>query len=355
MDKFFCGVIEGFYGRQWLWQSRLDYAPFLAAHDFSEYIFAPKGEASLRSQWAEPFSLELIKNFTRLDESYRQHNVRWGVGLSPVGLQENPRPAEIIKLKNKVRAINELGADTLCLLFDDMPGALSCLAERQLAILSEALSVSRARRHIICPSYYSFDPVLEQVFGAMPEGYLETLGKGLPAGVEYFWAGNQVISQSYSEQDLQAITQLMGRKPILWDNYPVNDGKRTSPYLHLRAYTGRPFQLKEWSAGHCVNPMNQAALSMPVLASLSELYRNRQAYRPEQALKKALSQLCEPTLAQRLVADIPLFQDQGLDQLSEQQRAELKAFYASCQHPVAEEVWAWLDGAYVFDPACLTG
>lgn len=354
MSDFFCGLVEGFYGRQWSWETRFEYPAFLSAHDFSAYIFAPKGEVALRSHWIEPFERGFIAHLLQLREACRQSNISFGIGLSPLGLQDNLKP-NLSRLKEKIRELNALDVDILCILFDDMPVQNDDLAQKQSLIIAEALSVSQAKRHIICPSYYSFDPVLEQVFGKMPKGYWSDLGGMLPKGIDYFWTGNQVISDTYTQQDLESITHIMGRKPVLWDNYPVNDGRKTSPFIHLGAYSGRPFELQDWAAGHCVNPMNQAYLSMPVLGTLSELYRNRQAYRADQALRKALMASCEEVLAERLLEDREVFQRVGLEAVSDSDRTEMLAFYTAFSNPLAVEVVAWLHGAYRFDSDCLTG
>jgi hypothetical protein len=356
VSDFFCGVIEGFYGRQWSWQSRRHYAGFMAEQGFSTYIYAPKGQALLRGQWRQPVDDGTASQLKAVADEYHRHGLRFGVGLSPLGLQEEFSPASRRQLQDKLRQLNELGIDTLCLLFDDMPGAISDLARRQLILVDDMLAVSAASQHIICPSYYSFDPVLESLFGARPVNYWSELGQGLPADVGYFWTGQRVISSSYGQQDLQAITEQMGRKPVLWDNYPVNDGRATSPFLHLRAYTGRPHQLQDWSAGHCVNPMNQAELSRLVLFSLGELYRNRHAYQPWRAQLKAFKYCLGDELAQRLLEDVALFQDVGLQALSAQQLEQIQRRYAPYgEQPLIGELLAWLRGEYRFDPACLTG
>ena len=44
--------------------------------------------------------------------------------------------------------------------------------------------------------------------------------------VEFFWTGNKVLSDDISVDDIQKANALFDRKVFIWDNYPVNDGKR---------------------------------------------------------------------------------------------------------------------------------
>lgn len=355
MADFFYGVIEGFYGRQWSWGERGGYAQFLAAQGFDCYIFAPKGEPALRQQWRQGIPQSLAADLSVLAKRYRQQGVRWGLGLSPLGLSEQFSAADRQALLNTVKQINQLQPDLLCILFDDMRGDIPGIARRQLDVVSEVLSHSRAAQHIVCPTYYSFDPVLEKVFGAMPADYLANLGEGLPAEVGVFWTGDRVIAEDFTEQSIDRARQALGRKPILWDNYPVNDGRLTSNFLHLQPYQGRPAALREWVDGHIVNPMNQAGLSRLVLASLADLYRHPGDYDPQLAWRGALASLQEPALAECINEDADLFQQCGLTGISAEQRLALTTRYRQWSHPVAAEIVDWLAGGYAFDPACLTG
>ncbi len=355
MSDFFYGVIEGFYGRQWSWQIRADYAAFLSAHGFDCYIYAPKGDAFLRARWRELYTPQDFQRLETMGQSYHRQGLRWGLGLSPLGLSSAFDKNDREQLLAKVEQINAANPDILCILFDDSRGDIDGLANRQLEIVETVLSVSCAAQHIVCPTYYSFDPVLERVFGKMPEGYLTELGSNLPQSVGIFWTGNQVISPAYSRHDIESVSGLLHRKPILWDNYPVNDGKLTSEHLHLQAYTGRPCQLASWSRGHLVNPMNQPHLSQLVLQSLACVYADGDKYSPQVAMDNGLAALGNVDLADRIKQDIELFQHKGLGVISEQQRLQLIEVYQHFSHPVAVEISDWLAGDYRFDPDCLTG
>ena len=181
------------------------------------------------------------------------------------------------------------------------------------------------------------------------------LGAHLPESVGVFWTGNQVISASYHRDDLSSISRLLARKPILWDNYPANDGKLSSEYLHLQSYTGRPYQLASWADGHIVNPMNQANLSKLVLQSLPAVYKYGKDYSPQQAMEKSLESLDDKSLALQIKSDLEMFQNQGLGTIDSRQRLQLVECYQCYFHPVASEILEWLAGDYCSDSNCLTG
>ncbi len=355
MGDFFYGVIEGFYGRQWSWQVRKDYAAFLKQYGYDCYIYAPKGDAFLRSRWRESHDQSVLDQLASLASCYQKHQLRWGLGLSPLGLGEFYTAIDKRQLVDKVKCLNELSPDILCILFDDIRGDIDGLAARQLEITADIIEASTAGQHIVCPTYYSFDPVLEQVFGPMPEGYLHQLGAGLPAEVGVFWTGQKVITSQYTAEEIKTVADMLCRKPVIWDNFSVNDGKQTSDHLHLQAYTGRGHQMAQWCRGHLINPMNQPLLSQLPLQTLQAVYQQQAGYNPMLALKQSLASLDNSGLASLLANDIEIFQFDGLTGLSADELAEKSRLYQAVKHPVADEVVDWLNGGYRFDPECLTG
>jgi hypothetical protein len=164
-----------------------------------------------------------------------------------------------------------------------------------------------------------------------------------------------VLSTAFSRADIEAVAARLGRAPVLWDNYPVNDGQRISRFLHLLPVRGRPWQLSQWCRGHLANPMNQAFLSQLPLASLAWSYRLRDAYDPDEFWRTALPALVGQPLAVLLQRDVELLQSSGLDAISPMQRVQLANEYRNIDHPAAAELVDWLCEGYRFDPDCLTG
>jgi hypothetical protein len=220
------------------------------------------------------------------------------------------------------------------------------LAARQATIAAFVGERTRAGRLLVCPSYYSDDPVLDRVFGRRPSGYLEQLGRLLDPAVAVFWTGEEVCSREYGAAHLRELAGKLGRRPLLWDNYPVNDGQRMSQSLHLRASTGRPAANAPLLAGHAINPALQPVLGCIPAITLASRYRlgdDRYAY--GLALRQASREVLGESLAEQLVGDLIALQDTGLDRLGEQ-AAALRARYACIDHDAAREIVAWLDGAW---------
>jgi hyaluronoglucosaminidase len=339
------GIIEGFYGRPWTWEERASTIAFLAPHGYRFYLYAPKADLYLRRRWKEPHPEADAQNLARLSAQCREAGVRFGVGISPfeiyTAFDDEARDA----LARKLAFADELGVKDLALLFDDMRGDLADLADRQARIVDWAAGRTGAERVIVCPSYYTDDPVLDRFFGRRPEGYLERLGALLDPAIQVFWTGEEVVTREYSIPHLQRVAEQIRRKPFLWDNYPVNDGQRMSQYLHLRGVTGRPAAMADYIAAHGVNPALQAVLTRIPMLTLAARYRQGDAYAYFQETRRAAAQVLGDELAATLADDVLILQDVGLDRLGDKEKL-LRERYTGVDHPGAREIIAWLDGDY---------
>ena len=343
------GIIEGFFGRPWRWDERRTAVRTLAPHGYRFFLYAPKADAWLRRQWQEPHPDAEFQEIAAFAAFCRDAGVRFGIGLSPFELHAAPGEQWREMIRAKLASLAGIGVDDLAILFDDMRGDIPDLADRQAAIVAHAAEYGLASRILCCPSYYSDDPILDRAFGQRPTGYLERLGRLLDPAVEIMWTGEEVCSREYSVGHLENVAQRIGRPPFLWDNYPVNDGPRMSQHLHLRAFTGRPAAISAHISAHGVNPASQPTLSMVPAVTLAMSYAEGDAYRYGAAFDAAAAALLGEPLARRLRADLLAFQDRGRDRIGPNRRAELREIYVRFQHPAADEVIAWLDGAFEVD------
>lgn len=352
------GIIEGYYGRAWDWTARARVMSLLAPQGYQFFIHAPKAARALRKGWREPVPPVELQHWIEGAQHARACGMRFGLGLSPHEFNDDAGHADWSLLAERLRLLDEaVGIDLLALLFDDIRGDDPGLALRQARITDFVAQRTRAARLWVCPSYYSDDPILDRVFGCRPKGYLETLGRSLDPAIGLFWTGEEVCARAIDPAHLERVATKMRRRPVIWDNYPVNDGQRMSQRLHLRAFTGRPATLAPCIEAHAINPMSQPVLGcIPALTLPAAYALGPQGYAYGEALNRAAAQILGPDMAQALVADLIALQDTGLDALIAQGQAPMlrERYQGWATHPdasdqareAAREILDWLDGAW---------
>lgn len=342
------GLIEGFYGRPWTFAQRRIMVDDLARLGLDTYLYAPKADAHLRRRWTEDWPASERRALEALAAHCRERDVAFCPGLSPFRLHECYGPEQRRRLRERLRSLDDLGAPLLAVLFDDMPGALPELAARQAEIVTDIAAWSDAAELLVCPTYYSDDPVLDRVFGVRPPAYREQLGAALPARARVLWTGSAVCPGAVSRDDLASAAAAFGRAVTLWDNWPVNDSATRSRHLYLSAPPAREGALTDCCAGHLCNAMNQPTLSLPALAGLAALHgRIGDA-------GEWLRQRLGGAMSAALAADAALLATVPRDELAAPDLLQLRERYATLAGAPGREMLAWLAGDWAFDPACLT-
>ncbi len=282
------GLIEGFYGRPWSWDERHRIVDFLAANGFDMYVYAPKDDPLHRARWREPLPQAELREFERLAGRCAEAGVDLVYGLSPIDLAHGDQ-AGVELLVSKSLQLRELGVDSFCLLFDDPPddpptgAAERTKAARWQASVANAMlagvrSAAARGRFILCPTEYC---------GHGETPYRQSLGEMLQPGIEVFWTGRQVCSATITADDLAPIAQSLRRRPLIWDNYPVNDGEMRWD-LHLRPLRGRAADLPAACRGIVANGAIGPESTRIALHTLAAYWRDPTRYDPEVAWGPAL-------------------------------------------------------------------
>lgn len=340
------GVIEGFYGKTWSWQDREALLHFLSHYQFQHYIYAPKADMHLRSCWKRNWSSSEFNHLKALSNKSQEIGVDFGLGLSPISLMEEWSQQSRQELKQRLEQIRALNLKILAILFDDIQGDKASLGQLQIEISHFIQEQMPETQLWVCPTYYSFDPILPELFGSMPSNYWQELGENLNPSIELLWTGDKVISEHYNESSLANINQLLKRKVIIWDNSRVNDGRKTSPYLPIQAMPNFA-NISDVSNGMLINPMNQAHWAMVNI--LTSKFQGTE----EERLRQAIQALC-PELEKTFFLHLNSLKNIGLDTLSEQERGRIAQDFCQHTNPFSQEVLQWLEGEYRFDPLCLT-
>jgi hypothetical protein len=337
------GIIEGYYGRPWSWDMREDQARFFSARGYSSYIYAPKADQRLRKRWREDHPAAEADRLARMASLCAELGMGFGVGLSPYEAYRDFGEETRAALARRIAFFDSLGCTELAILFDDMKGDQPDLADVQVRMAHFVAERTKARRLIVCPTVYTDDAMLQRVYGDYPPAYLDDLGKGLDPRFEIYWTGEEVCSREYSPGHLARVTERLKRKPTLWDNYPVNDGMGMSPFLYLRAFTGRPASIGPHLTAHMVNPCLQPVLFRVPALTLVESYERGEAYEYVRAWDRAAEAVLGSELADLLRRHFRLFHDQGLGRIDEQ-TPRIRERWSAFDHPAAKEILAWLDG-----------
>jgi hypothetical protein len=340
------GIIEGFYGPMWQWADRRALMALLQPHGYGFYWYAPKADRFLRRAWQEPHPPEAAEDIAQFARWCDDRGIEFGIGLSPWEVFNHFDDAVRRALAGKLDFFESVGVKRLAILFDDMKADTPDLAARQGEIIDWIHQRTGFRQLAVCPSYYSDDPVLDRVFGQRPPAYLEDLGRALDPSVDVFWTGEEVCAREVSPGHLRRVARQLGRKPLLWDNYPVNDGDRMSRHLHLRGFTGRAAANAGLVSGHAINPALQPTLTAIPALSLADSYQQGEDYCYGEAFRKAAKTVVGAELAEMLLEDLLVLQDTGLHRLSDARRTALRERYGRSGHPAAQEVLNWLDGRY---------
>ncbi len=344
------GVIEGFFGSAWANEARLDYAPFLKKVGGQFYIYAPKQDQNLRKKWRENWGPEFRSQLQKIKSHFHDHGLEFGVALSPFGLEKNLSKSDRESLVEKACWLEDLGIDILGVFFDDMPST-EWAAPTQIETLS-LLESHFHKKIIFCPSYYSYDPILEKVFGKMPRGYWDEVRDGASPEVSLAWTGPKVISPEISRSHLKKVDELFKRTPFLWENLFANDGPRNCKFLKLKPFSGRERGVLEDSDGWGFNMMNQPFLSHIVfLASVKVLRENQES---TAAFAAAVDELCPAPVGQFIKAHASEFLEQGLDKILPSKKEQYLRELSTFKDPFSSEIKDWLLGKYLVGSECLT-
>jgi hyaluronoglucosaminidase len=277
------GVIEGFYGPPWSTTDRLTVIEFLADRGMNAYVYAPKSDPKHRERWRDAYDASEIGAFRALGEHSERHGTRFGFALSP-GLDIDYRDArDRDTLLAKLAPLLDTGVEWVVLALDDIPNRPG-LAVEQAELAAWLLDTLRRRRADL-----QLTLVPTEYVGTRPTSYLESLATGLPSDVGVMWTGPTVCSPVIRAAHARAWAQaLAGRRPLLWDNYPVNDGTMTRS-LHLGPYRGREPDVTDELDGVLCNPMLQAHVSQVALATAADFLCSPEEYDPEASWSRAIA------------------------------------------------------------------
>lgn len=270
-------MIEGFYGPPWSWDARLEVAEWCAARGMTDYLYAPKDDPKHRADWREPYDRDELAGFERFATEGR---MRLGFALSPGLTMDYDDGTDRAALAAKVDQVVAVGAGLVVLALDDIPFGGGPQGE------AHARLTTWLHDHLDGQADLALVPT--EYVGTRPSPHLEALAVGVPDDVPIAWTGRAVVNDQITGADAAArAASLGGRPPLLWDNYPVNDGVMADR-LFVGPLRGREPGLMEACAGYVANPMVQPRANKLPLASIAAFVRGKD---PEAAWRSTAADL----------------------------------------------------------------
>jgi hyaluronoglucosaminidase len=308
------GVIEGFYGAPWTEQERVDMLNFMHTTHLNTYVYAPKNDPYQRAKWNQLYPQDEYDQMKTLVSTAESDNIQFVYSISP-GIPA-PLPGEKLtntminqsityssaadrqNLEKKIEQMESLGIHTFMLSFDDIETMLKptdesvygndyAAAQMQLAnqIYQDELIKHPDFKLWFTPTSY---------YGLIDGPYWQTLRSALNVHIPVIWTGKWVLNKTITSVQAEEITQLLGREPILWDNYPVNDytyDVNQSHQLMMGPLQGRDATLLNHVAGYISNPMLQPSASKLALGTIANYLQNPSGYQPLAAWEQAILQM----------------------------------------------------------------
>ncbi len=353
MKNTLLGIIEGFYGRPYKEEDRLDLCTFLKKQNLDFYLYAPKNASCLRSAWDKNLTNDELYVLTKLSSHCHELNLKFGFGISPLHICKNYQKLLPV-LVNKINYLaKKTKSQMICLLFDDIEIGKN-EGKIQNLIIKEVYKnlPAEAEKLIVCPSYYSEDPILEKVFGPPPKNYFQDLRADLPDSISFFYTGPQVLAKDITMDNILHAQKFLGANLAVWDNYPVNDGKNICSKIYTRPLNGRR-NLNGAVALHALNPMTECHLSKISISSLKATYEGLSASQIIALQNSVIKELFKEQ-SENIKPYLNILQDCGIQALNAEQKLKLQALLKKITTPASKEFLDFLAGAYQFDAACLT-
>lgn len=289
------GVVEGFYGPPYTFPQRDDLIAFLGRHGCTSYLYGPKNDRQHRSRWREPYPATTMAQFGRTIAAAGAAGVRFGYALSPSPSIVFADESDFGLIAAKLGAFYNLGVRDFGLFFDDIEPALHHDADRaaypsvaaaHAELGNRLFAWLRARDPActltLCPTDYHGGPPFSP--------YLHELGARLDPAIDLLYTGSEVCAATIGAADAAAFGAAVGRPPLIWDNYPVND-LAMQPELHLGPIRGRDPALHTAVRGILVNPMLQAEASKLPLRTWADYLADPRGYDPERSWAAAIVEL----------------------------------------------------------------
>ncbi|WP_406069366.1 beta-N-acetylglucosaminidase domain-containing protein [Micromonospora sp. NBC_01638] len=263
------GIVEATKGASWSSDERVLFVEHLAREGLAFYLLGSRPHLEHKSALVA-FSRNSDKEISRLAPISRSTGLALGISaFFEEALVRSSRDISVIveSLKN-ADFIGDI--KTLLLRFDGAPLlGRHLLADIQVEIVHAiSSSFGSTMQIVVCPTLYADDVSEIGISDFERDRYRQALSQ-IGASVSIFWSGPTIMSDRISRGAVERVTEQYQRKPALWYNFPVNDGRGYESRLRLIPQIEDVQQTLGGFDMVAFNPMRQLRLSeIPIISAM---------------------------------------------------------------------------------------
>ncbi|MBP2402911.1 beta-N-acetylglucosaminidase domain-containing protein [Streptomyces syringium] len=306
------GLTEGFYGRPWSRQQRLDQLDFMGRTKQNRYLYAPGDDPYRQARWRDAYPADQRAEFRALAERARRNHVTLGWAISPGQAMCFSSDSDLRALARKVDAMWALGVRAFQLQFQDVSySEWHCDADAdafgsgpEAAAAAQAKVAGALARHLAAkgPEAAPLSLLPTEYYQDGRTAFRRALAGALDPRVEVAWTGVGVVPKTITGGELADARAAFGHPLVTMDNYPVNDYAQDR--IFLGPYTGREPAVAVGSAALLANASAQPVASRIPLFTTADYAWNPRQYRPEESWRAAVDDLAghDPATREALTA-----------------------------------------------------
>ena len=337
------GAVEGYYGYPWSVEGTLSWFDFAKRYKMNIFLYGPKTDPYHLGQWDEDYPTEVTEEEAeigiRTQDEMRQFAEKAAQCNVDFVWVAHPAMKKPIDFTNE-ETVDE-GVERLMAKFDHMYD----LGVRQFGIFVDDITPSAAASSCDM-QIYMLNQVQEKLYdtynteGAAPEDQVKPLFftpawyttitsgastymprfKNVHEDIEICFTGNNVFSD-ISNVSAATFKNWIGRDPVMWWNYPVNDNVDsvyyTNPIDHFYSLDSNPSNLK----GVLSNPMNFSEASKVAFFGLADYTWNPGAFDAQENWENCFDAILpdDPEMAQYadyIVPDVTQYESFGFPVLT---------------------------------------
>lgn len=295
------GIIEGYYGKPWTYEERMDMVDFMDSCRLNVYMYAPKDDIYHRDLWYELYPKNQLKEILHLKDKLEEKDIEFVYCISPGNKDKNGKgfeysnEKEFDRLFKKLDQVIEKGVRSFGLLLDDIDYELSGenlvkfkrpgVAHAYICnrVYDYLISIDKNIRMVMCPTEY------REVGRTI---YRDDLKANMNKNISVFWTGYNVCAEVISEEQIKETKEAFGADISIWDNFPVTDYFEGSRQ-YLAPIENRSVELSKYASSYIINPMNEYYISEVAMSTMADYAWNSSRYMKDISFKNALKRYGE--------------------------------------------------------------